>query len=307
MSTVVTRAGKGSPLTNNEHDANINNLNNDKYQAGNNASFGTLSSAGNATFAANTTIGSLVVTSTFNQNATSKYSIGNNSTGSAAQAEFVASADVNAVQFGVLGSGWTAAGVLQPSRAYAYTSFGLSFVSNAVGSDIRFAAGGTTEVMRITSAGVELTQGQIKFPATQTPSSDVNTLDDYEERQTFTPTATFGGASVGITYSLQQGEVTKIGNEVMGTLRVTFTNKGSSTGALQIAGLPYTSRASLFPRVSAFVNAGGSGITNLSASFINAANTIITIAAQGAAGGTNLTDANATNTFDILVDFKYTV
>jgi hypothetical protein len=35
MSTIVTRAGKGSPLTFDEVDANFTNLNTDKYQAGN--------------------------------------------------------------------------------------------------------------------------------------------------------------------------------------------------------------------------------------------------------------------------------
>ena len=39
MSTIVTRAGKGSPLTNNELDANFVNLNTDKYQSGDSASF----------------------------------------------------------------------------------------------------------------------------------------------------------------------------------------------------------------------------------------------------------------------------
>ena len=34
MSTIVTRAGKGSPLTNTEMDNNLTNLNTDKYQAG---------------------------------------------------------------------------------------------------------------------------------------------------------------------------------------------------------------------------------------------------------------------------------
>lgn len=33
MTTIVTRAGKGSPLTNSEMDANLNNLNNDKLEA----------------------------------------------------------------------------------------------------------------------------------------------------------------------------------------------------------------------------------------------------------------------------------
>jgi len=32
MTTIVTRAGKGSPLTNNEMDSNLNNLNNDKIE-----------------------------------------------------------------------------------------------------------------------------------------------------------------------------------------------------------------------------------------------------------------------------------
>jgi hypothetical protein len=34
MSTIVTRAGKGSPLTNTEVDANFDNLNNDKLEIG---------------------------------------------------------------------------------------------------------------------------------------------------------------------------------------------------------------------------------------------------------------------------------
>jgi hypothetical protein len=35
MSTIVTRSGKGSPLTHNEVDANFNNLNTDKIESGN--------------------------------------------------------------------------------------------------------------------------------------------------------------------------------------------------------------------------------------------------------------------------------
>ena len=44
MSTIVTRAGKGSPLTHNEVDANFNNLNNDKYQSGDSPTFVTVNS-----------------------------------------------------------------------------------------------------------------------------------------------------------------------------------------------------------------------------------------------------------------------
>ena len=34
MSTLTTRSGKGSPLTNTEVDSNFTNLNTDKYQSG---------------------------------------------------------------------------------------------------------------------------------------------------------------------------------------------------------------------------------------------------------------------------------
>jgi len=45
MSTLVTRAGKGSPLTHNEVDANFNNLNTDKIQSGNTVAALTITSA----------------------------------------------------------------------------------------------------------------------------------------------------------------------------------------------------------------------------------------------------------------------
>lgn len=45
MSTIVTRAGKGSALTHNEVDANFVNLNNDKLQSGNTAAALTITTA----------------------------------------------------------------------------------------------------------------------------------------------------------------------------------------------------------------------------------------------------------------------
>lgn len=51
MTTIVTRAGKGSPLTWNEVDNNFTNLNSAKYESGNNVSFGTI---GGSTITAST-------------------------------------------------------------------------------------------------------------------------------------------------------------------------------------------------------------------------------------------------------------
>jgi hypothetical protein len=63
MATIVTRAGKGSALTHNEVDANFNNLNNDKYEAGDSATLGASS------ISANTTTDALRITQTGTGNA----------------------------------------------------------------------------------------------------------------------------------------------------------------------------------------------------------------------------------------------
>jgi hypothetical protein len=80
----------------------------------------------------------------------------------------------------------------------------------------------------------------VQFPATQSASSDANTLDDYEEG-TWTPQLKFGGNSVSMTYSVQSGSYTKIGRLVYATCRITLSNKGTSTGSASITGLPFTS------------------------------------------------------------------
>ena len=46
MATIVTRAGKGSPLTHNEVDANFTNLNSDKYQSGDSPTFNAVTVTG---------------------------------------------------------------------------------------------------------------------------------------------------------------------------------------------------------------------------------------------------------------------
>jgi hypothetical protein len=94
--------------------------------------------------------------------------------------------------------------------------------------------------MRISSAGVvELAQGQIKFPATQVPSADPNTLDDYEEG-TFNFGISFGGVDTGITYTDRTGAYTKIGNKVTVTGAIVLSSKGSATGSARLTGLPFT-------------------------------------------------------------------
>jgi hypothetical protein len=83
----------------------------------------------------------------------------------------------------------------------------------------------------------------ITFPATQSASTNVNTLDDYEEG-TFTPTI-IGTTSAGTgTYSAnsQIGRYTKIGNRVYFTIYLVWTAH-TGTGNIRVTGLPFTSIA----------------------------------------------------------------
>jgi len=89
------------------------------------------------------------------------------------------------------------------------------------------------------ATSINLTGGQIAFPATAAPSADANTLDDYEEG-TWTMGVSFGGGTTGITYNRYTGYYTKIGNLVTISGRLTLTSKGSSTGAALLTGLPFT-------------------------------------------------------------------
>lgn len=59
----------------------------------------------------------------------------------------------------------------------------------------------------------------------------------------FTPTVSFGGASVGVTYAFQVGNYRLVGGMVFFSLDVLLSSKGSSTGALRIGGLPYAINA----------------------------------------------------------------
>lgn len=77
----------------------------------------------------------------------------------------------------------------------------------------------------------------ITFPATQSASTDANTLDDYEEG-TWTPVATSGGGSIGGYTS--SGTYTKVGRTVYVTGNVYITGAGSATNALSFSGLPFT-------------------------------------------------------------------
>lgn len=123
------------------------------------------------------------------------------------------------------GAAWVTAGTVALPLAVNQGGTGSTTAANA-----RAALGAQADV---------LTTGQLAFPATQNASSDVNTLDDYDEG-TFTPVLVFGSGSTGITYAIQTGVYVKIGKLLTYALHIRLTSKGSSTGTAIIDGLPYS-------------------------------------------------------------------
>ena len=89
--------------------------------------------------------------------------------------------------------------------------------------------------------GVLQVSNGITFPATQSASSNVNTLDDYEEG-TWTPTLSFStNGDLSVTYTTQVGSYTKIGNTVRLAFNIVtsaFTHTTAS-GNAQIGTLPF--------------------------------------------------------------------
>ncbi len=81
----------------------------------------------------------------------------------------------------------------------------------------------------------------ITFPATQSASSDANTLDDYEEGTfTITPTATF--VSITGTWTAETCSYVKIGKTVTVTIPIGGSNFGFTalTGYYRWSGLPFS-------------------------------------------------------------------
>ncbi len=118
---------------------------------------------------------------------------------------------------------------------------------------------GTTAITVTTGQGVKVkntigvgdatpsTSGAgITFPATQSASTDANTLDDYEEG-TFTPVLNRTGTAPTISYASRNGRYTKIGNQV--TIQVSITNitvSSAGTGDNSLSGLPFAVVASTY-------------------------------------------------------------
>ena len=136
--------------------------------------------------------------------------------------------------------------IRQPDQSSSASNAGWYWGADNNGDSYFTYNNGATYVdrLRLTNSGTVVLRGGsasangtgITFPATQDPSSNANTLDDYEEG-TWTPS--IGGNA---TYSGQTGAYTKIGRVV--TLDAYLAIASSTTGSgTTITGIPFTSQS----------------------------------------------------------------
>jgi hypothetical protein len=151
--------------------------------------------------------------------------------------------------------------------------------------------GGTTP----TTSGTGIT-----FPASQSASSDPQTLDDYEEG-TWTPTLTGSSVSGSQTYTTQLGSYTKIGRLVSLNFYCVLASKGTISGNIYLSNFPFTSAPN---NNDVRYGRGSFGFENLATIFcsmgsvhdVNVTYAYITGARAAAFSSTALTDADLNNT-----------
>ncbi len=147
----------------------------------------------------------------------------------------------------------------------------------------------------------------INFTANTPAAGMTSQLLNWYEEGTWTPSITFGGAAVALTYDAQSGWYTRVGNLVTVQCIVFMSSKGSSTGNVQISGLPFATTANNFKRN------GGYGffdrvtpcqvLTDTSATTF----TLSTLSSGPSSSSATLTDANFANNSYMSITFSYFV
>lgn len=125
---------------------------------------------------------------------------------------------------------------------------------------------------------------------------------------TFTPTLTLGGAAVGLTYTTQFGDDIRIGNVVFFRAVIVVSALGSSTGAAQINGLPFTSTATQQTSVSILISSGAAGLgSSMLMADVNSASNTIRLSKLSSGTRADLTNADLSATSRIQISGCYPV
>ena len=141
----------------------------------------------------------------------------------------------------------------------------------------------------------------VTFPATQSASSDANTLDDYEEG-TFTPTLEYSGTNTP-TYIVQTGRYTKVGRIVQIQILLVW-NENGSTGNLLFTNLPFTSVTSNGRAAVTFLSFGLLIVTSsITGYVVSNATSILPVINDNT--GTQVSATNTDNDQDVYMTVTY--
>jgi len=197
----------------------------------------------------NATVASRVMFQTSTVNGNSAISVIPNGTGTAGQIQGFSNSDpTNASRFNLAAIG----GVdvrLDSTIAGTGTYLPMTFFTGGSES-LRLSA--TTKAVILAGGSTSANGTGITFPATQSASTDANTLDDYEEG-TWTVTVTPSTGS--LTAYNQAGQYTKVGRLVTLNFYFQITTLGTAGGAATITGLPFSAATSAISAGSASENA----------------------------------------------------
>ena len=198
---------------------------------------------------------------------------------------------------GIRGRASDGAGVLSWHANGAATEYAR--IQSDSNSALIFGTGSSgTERLRIPSNA-----GGITFPATQSASSDANTLDDYEEGTwTYDFTATTGTITKSATFT--NGNYTKVGRVVTITGFLQVASVSSPTGTLTLTGLPFP-----ISSTGSRENFVGSGIFGS----VLATGSVSPLMVSGSAGDSSLTISKfvtgsaAGLAGDVIADTRFTI
>ena len=214
-------------------------------------------------------------------------------------------ADLNGVNLSVSGTSTLSGLTASTALALNASKQVVSVTNTGTGNNVLQTAPTLVGDVTLSTGNIIIgTSGKgIDFSATPgTGTSEL--LADYEEG-TFTPTLTFGGASVGITYAVNSGSYTKVGRLVTGRFIIVLSSKGSSVGGASILGLPFTVGSNLGSAVTEY--ASNFALNPPTAGYPDNTAATLSIWSMGVTGIVGSTDANFNNNTRLDMWFQYFV
>ena len=202
---------------------------------------------------------------------------------------------------------------LKINKAGSGDTASLLFQSGFTGHAEIGLTGSTDLAFRVSADGssfadalaAEAATGQVSLPQGVRIGSGGALLDRFETGS-WTPALAFGGGATGMVYAEQAGSWVRLGNLVVARGRVRLTAKGTSTGAATIAGLPVAAAGPGTQPGLLTVATGGASLASLYCR-VAAGGTTLALMKQNATAAAALTEANATNTFELAVALSYFV